>query len=54
MQVNLHTAWDGTKTEDRDKLKEIEEEIDTVSAQIWGLTINELEEIKLSLEELRG
>ena len=42
------------KTEDKENLKEIEEKIDQISAQIWGLTINELEEIKLSLEELRG
>jgi len=53
LQVNLHTAWGGTKTEDRDNLKEIEEEIDTVSAQIWGLTRQELKDIKLSLEELK-
>jgi len=41
------------KTEDRDNLKEIEEEIDRVSANIWGLARQELKDIKLSLEELK-
>lgn len=40
------------KTNDQAKLKDIEEEIDEVSAQIWGLTKEELKEIKSSLEEL--
>ena len=40
------------KTEDREKLKDIEEEIDQVSAKIWGLTKEELKEIKLSLKEI--
>lgn len=40
------------KADDQDKLRQIEEEIDQVSAQIWGLTKEELKEIKLSLEDL--
>ena len=42
------------KIEAEEKLKEIEEKIDQISTQIWEITINELKEIKLSLEELRG
>ena len=42
-----------TKTENKEKLKDVEEEIDQISAQIWGLTKEELKEIKLCLEELR-
>jgi len=38
--------------DDKDTLQELEEEIDTISAQIWGLTDDELKEIKISLEEL--
>ena len=38
--------------DDKDTLQNLEEEIDTVSAQIWGLTDDELKEIKTSLEEL--
>ncbi|MCM8781296.1 MAG: N-6 DNA methylase, partial [Candidatus Omnitrophica bacterium] len=40
------------KEDNPEELKNIEEEIDKVSAQIWGLTPEELKEIKLSLEEL--
>jgi len=40
------------KTDNRETLREIEGEIDETSAQIWGLTKEELKEIKLSLEEL--
>jgi len=47
-------AHELAKTEDKEKLREIEEELDEISAQIWGLTKDELKEIKLSLEELRG
>jgi len=38
--------------DDHGKLKIIEEEIDELAAKIWGLTKEELREIKLSLEEL--
>ena len=40
--------------DDKDTLQELEEEIDTISARIWGLTDDELKEIKISLEELTG
>jgi len=40
--------------DDKDTLQDLEEEIDTVSAQIWGLSSDELKEIKESLEELTG
>ena len=40
--------------DDKDTLQELEDEIDIVSAQIWGLTEDELKEIKISLEELTG
>lgn len=38
--------------DDKEKLKEVEDEIDKVAAQIWGLTSEELKEIKRNLEEL--
>ncbi|MCM8822910.1 MAG: SAM-dependent methyltransferase, partial [Candidatus Omnitrophica bacterium] len=40
------------RSEDQQSLKKIEEEIDKISAQIWGLTSEELKEIKLSLKEV--
>lgn len=46
-------AHEVARIEDREKLKDIEEKIDDISAQIWGLTKEELKEIKLSLEELK-
>ena len=42
------------KANNKKIINEAEEEIDTVSAQIWGLTEGELKEIKISLEELIG
>jgi SAM-dependent methyltransferase len=36
-----------------EELKEVEEEIDALVARLWGLTEEELREIKTSLEELR-
>ncbi len=41
------------KSENQEELKKIEEKIDKIAAQIWGVTDEELEEIKLSLEELK-
>jgi len=38
---------------EKEKLWEVEEEIDRKAAQLWGLTGEELREIKRSLEELR-
>ena len=38
----------------RAELKQVEEEIDRAAARLWGLTDEELAEIKRSLEELRG
>jgi SAM-dependent methyltransferase len=45
-------AHELAKIGDEENLKEIEEEIDELAARIWGLTKEELREIKLSLEEL--
>lgn len=39
--------------ERKEKLREVEEEIDEKAAQLWELTREELREIKRSLEELR-
>lgn len=38
----------------RAELRRVEEEIDRAAAQLWGLSDEELAEIKRSLEELRG
>ena len=46
-------AHEVSKTTKKDLLKDIEEEIDEISAQIWGLTKEELKNIKLCLEELK-
>lgn len=46
-------AHEVAKTEDKEKSKDIEEEIDEICAQMWGLSKEELKEVKLSLEELR-
>jgi type I restriction-modification system DNA methylase subunit len=45
-------AHDAAKKDEQEILKNIEEEIDKISAQIWGLTEEELNQIKLSLKEL--
>lgn len=45
-------AHEAVSIDNKEELKNIEEEIDEVSAQIWGLTKEELKEIKISLEEL--
>jgi len=45
-------AHEAAEIDDQENLKDIEEEIDKVSAQIWGLTEEELNEIKISLKEL--
>jgi hypothetical protein len=39
-------------SDDKDKLKNIEEEIDKCAAKLWELTEEELIEIKRSLEEI--
>jgi len=39
---------------DEKRLREIEEEIDRVAGKIWGLSEDELEEIRENLEELSG
>ncbi|RLC57824.1 MAG: hypothetical protein DRI80_14530, partial [Chloroflexota bacterium] len=36
------------------ELRHVEEEIDCAAAELWGLTGEELAEIRRSLEELRG
>jgi len=41
------------KDGDGDELSAIEEEIDDLAARIWGLSKDELKEIKLSLKELQ-
>jgi type I restriction-modification system DNA methylase subunit len=45
-------AHEAAKIDDQETIKNIEEEIDEVSAQIWGLTKEELQEVKKSLKEL--
>jgi len=45
-------AHQATAAGDEARVKEIEEEIDQLAAQIWGLTDKELADIKRSLEEL--
>jgi len=47
-------AHAAAKADNEDIVQELEEEIDIVSAQIWGLSSDELKEIKESLEELTG
>ena len=46
-------AYNGDKAA-RAELRRVEEEIDRAAAQLWGLTEEELAEIRRSLEELRG
>jgi len=46
-------AHEVAKSDNKEGLKKIEEGIDEVSAEIWGLTKEELKEIKISLEEIR-
>jgi SAM-dependent methyltransferase len=45
-------AHQATAAGDTDRVKEIEEEIDQLAAELWGLTPQELSDIKRSLEEL--
>ena len=45
-------AHEATAAGDMPRVKEIEEEIDKLAAELWGLTRQELEDIKRSLEEL--
>jgi type I restriction-modification system DNA methylase subunit len=45
-------AHEAAKKNEQEILKNIEEEIDKISAQIWGLTEEELNQIKISLKEL--
>jgi hypothetical protein len=45
-------AHQATAAGDTDRVKEIEEEIDQLAAELWGLTPQELEDIKRSLGEL--
>jgi len=47
-------AHEVARIDNKEELENIEEEIDEISAQIWGLTKEELKDIRLSLEELRG
>jgi SAM-dependent methyltransferase len=46
-------AHEATTAGDQARVKEIEEEIDQLAAELWGLTPQELLDIKRSLEELR-
>ncbi len=46
-------AHELSKNEDVEKIEKIEKEINKVSAQIWGLTEEELKEINISLNELK-
>jgi len=36
------------------ELRRVEDEVDRAAAELWGLTTEELDEIRRSLEELRG
>ncbi|HUS70442.1 MAG TPA: N-6 DNA methylase [Anaerolineae bacterium] len=45
-------AHEATAAGDTARVKEIEEKIDLLAAELWGLTPQELEDIKRSLEEL--
>ena len=45
-------AHEATAADDKRQVKEIEEEIDQLAAELWGLTPRELADIKRSLEEL--
>lgn len=45
-------AHAATAAGDTDRVREIEEEVDQVAAQLWGLTDAELQEIQESLAEL--
>jgi SAM-dependent methyltransferase len=47
-------AHEVAKLGDEKRLREIEEEIDRVAGKIWGLSEDELEEIRGNLEELSG
>jgi len=40
--------------EAREELKEVEEEIDTTVAELYGITDEELEEVKKTLSILKG
>jgi hypothetical protein len=46
-------AHESTSAGDQKRVKEIEEEIDPLAAELWGLTEDELSDIKRSLEELQ-
>jgi len=56
LYVNLtelsERAHESAKNDDQESVQAIEEEIDEVSAQIWGLSDDELKEIKLCLKEV--
>lgn len=45
-------AHEAAKNDDHQTIQAIEEEIDKLSAQIWGLSSEELKEIKLCLKEI--
>jgi hypothetical protein len=39
---------------DKKGLKAVEDEVDRAAAELWGITAEELAEIRRSLEELQG
>jgi hypothetical protein len=45
-------AHEATAAGDGERVKEMEEEIDLLAAELWGLTPQELGDIRRSLEEL--
>jgi hypothetical protein len=47
-------AHKATEEDDRGRVRQIEEEIDQLAAEIWTLSNEELAEIRRSLEEARG
>ena len=46
------TAYEATAAGDTARVREIEAEIDLLAKDLWGLSQQELEEIRRSLEEL--
>jgi len=47
-------AHEAAQKEDKEELRAIEDEIDKLAAQIWGLSDEEFEEIQQNLDEIEG
>lgn len=46
--------YEGKDLQTREELKEVEEEIDKIVAELYGITGDELEEVKKTLRGLKG